>query len=278
MSVHQTTPEGRATGGDVRRGTVASVSCNDAYSFSKPVRDEIMLVAGIGVDGDVHAGVHVKHRSRVRADSSQPNLRQVHLIRAELFDEVRDQGFEVAAGQLGENVTTLGLDLLGLPRGTVLRFGPPKPTGARDRPDSGRPDSGRPDSGRPDSGRVEADRSIDRPGPASDAVAAVVAAAETARLDAPTAEAVSALVAATGRVGPDDARPTVVITGMRNPCGQIDNFQDGLLKQVAYRDGDGTFVRRAGIMGVVLRGGPIRPGDPVTAELPPQPHQPLDRV
>ena len=106
---------------------VRAVSCNGVYSFSKPNRDEILLVAGLGVEGDVHAGATVRHRSRVRADPSQPNLRQVHLIQGELFGEVAGSGYAVAPGQLGENVTTSGLDLLGLPRGTVLRFG----TGSR---------------------------------------------------------------------------------------------------------------------------------------------------
>src|SRR5919107_624523 len=104
-------------------GEVRAVSCNGVYSFSKPNRDEIVLVPGLGVEGDVHAGVTVRHRSRVRADPSQPNLRQVHLIQSELFGAVAGSGHAVAPGQLGENVTTSGLDLLRLPRGTVLRFG-----------------------------------------------------------------------------------------------------------------------------------------------------------
>src|SRR3954471_14754002 len=112
-------------GMEAEQGTVAAVSCNDTYAFTKPVRGEIVLVAGVGVAGDVHAGVHVKHRGRVRADPTQPNLRQVHLIQQELFAEVGDKGYAVAAGNLGENVTTTGIDLLGLPVGTILRFGPP---------------------------------------------------------------------------------------------------------------------------------------------------------
>ncbi|WP_373871142.1 MOSC domain-containing protein, partial [Actinoplanes philippinensis] len=104
-------------------GTVVAVSRNDAFTFTKPNRDEIVLVAGLGVEGDVHAGVNVRHRSRVRADPAQPNLRQVHLIQAELFAEVAEKGFDVPAGGLGENVTTRGLDLLALSPGTILRFG-----------------------------------------------------------------------------------------------------------------------------------------------------------
>ncbi|MFJ5710712.1 MOSC domain-containing protein [Streptomyces sp. NPDC093105] len=178
-------------------GTVTTVSSNGTYSFSKPNRASITLLAGLGVEGDVHAGVTVKHRSRVAQDPTQPNLRQVHLIQSELFDEVAEAGFQVAPGDLGENVTTRGIDLLALPTGTLLRLG---------------------------------------------------------------AEAV------------------VEVTGLRNPCAQIDDFSHGLLKQVVGRDADGEIVRKAGIMGIVLAGGEVRPGDPVVVELPAEPHRPLDRV
>ncbi|WP_406095467.1 MOSC domain-containing protein [Kitasatospora purpeofusca] len=178
-------------------GTVTAVSSSGEYTFTKPNRASITLIAGLGVAGDVHSGVTVKHRSRVAQDPTQPNLRQVHLIHEELFAEVAEQGFAVAPGELGENVTTRGIDLLGLPVGTLLRIGP---------------------------------------------------------------EAV------------------VEVTGLRNPCLQIDAFQTGLLKQVVGRDEAGNIVRRAGIMGVVRTGGTIHPGDPVKAELPPAPHRPLDRV
>src|SRR3954447_6148498 len=107
-------------------GSVVSVSGNGVYSFTKPVRDEIVLVAGIGGEGDVRAGVRVRHRSRVKADPTQPNLRQVHLIQGKLFGEVGEKGYTVAPGNLGENVTTSGIDLLSLPTGTILRFGPPE--------------------------------------------------------------------------------------------------------------------------------------------------------
>ena len=158
-------------------GTVSAVSSNGTYSFTKPNHESITLLAGLGVEGDVHAGTTVKHRVRMRKDPSQPNLRQVHLIHAELFDEVRAAGFEVAAGQLGENVTTRGIDLLGLPKGARLRLGE---------------------------------------------------------------EAV------------------VEVTGLRNPCAQIDNFQKGLMKQVVGRDADGNVRFRAGIMSVVVSGGVVR--------------------
>ncbi|MEU6029081.1 MOSC domain-containing protein [Streptomyces tauricus] len=178
-------------------GSVVAVSSNAVYSFSKPNRESITLLAGLGVEGDVHAGVTVKHRFRMRKDPSQPNLRQVHLIHEELFDEVRDAGFEVAAGELGENVTTRGIDLLGLPTGTLLRLG-------------------------------------------------------------------------------DEA--VVEVTGLRNPCAQIDTFRKGLMKQVVGRGEDGKVLVRSGIMGVVVTGGPVRPGDPVEVELPAGPHLPLEIV
>ncbi|MFD7324357.1 MOSC domain-containing protein [Streptomyces sp. NPDC059875] len=177
--------------------TVTTVSSNGVYSFTKPNRDSITLLAGLGVEGDVHAGVTVKHRSRVAKDPTVPNLRQVHLIHAELFDEVAGAGFEVAPGALGENVTTRGIDLLGLPTGTRLHLG---------------------------------------------------------------AEAV------------------VEVTGLRNPCAQIDNYRHGLLKQVLGRDENGQIVRKAGIMSIVLTGGEVRPGDPIRVELPAEPHRPLEMV
>ncbi|WP_188196252.1 MOSC domain-containing protein [Nonomuraea sp. SYSU D8015] len=178
-------------------GTVTAVSSNGEYSFTKPNRVSITLLAGLGVEGDVHAGVTVKHRSRVAQDPTQPNLRQVHLIHEELFAEVGEAGFTVKPGELGENITTKGLDLLGLPVGTLLRIGE---------------------------------------------------------------EAV------------------VELTGVRNPCLQIDNFQNGLLKQVVGRDAEGNVVRKAGVMSVVRTGGVVRPGDVIKVELPAGPHRPLDRV
>ncbi|MER5810806.1 MOSC domain-containing protein [Streptomyces sp. NPDC002033] len=178
-------------------GRIAAVSSNGEYSFTKPNRPSITLLAGLGVEGDVHAGVTVKHRSRVAADPTQPNLRQVHLIHRELFDEVASAGFSVEPGELGENVTTEGIDLHALPTGTLLRLG---------------------------------------------------------------REAV------------------VEVTGLRNPCPQINAFQDGLLKQVVGRDEQGRVVRKAGIMGVVHQGGTIRPGDTIEVTLPAPPHVPLDRV
>jgi MOSC domain len=185
--------EGTMTEG-VATGVVEAVSRSAGHTFSKPNEAAIRLLAGLGVEGDAHVGATVKHRSRVALDPTQPNLRQVHLIHAELHDELAERGFRVGAGQLGENVTTRGIDLLALPAGTRLRLG-------------------------------------------GDAI--------------------------------------VKVTGLRNPCAQIDAFQPGLLAAVLDRDEHGALVRKAGVMAVVLAPGEVRPGDAVRVELPPAPHVPL---
>ncbi len=178
-------------------GRVAAVSRSATHSLSKGNQEAIELLKGLGVAGDAHAGTTVKHRSRVARDPHQPNFRQVHLIHAELHEELRGAGFDIAAGQMGENITTLGIDLLGLPTGTRLRLGD----------------------------------------------AAIVA-----------------------------------ITGLRNPCAQLDRLQPGLMAAVLDRDERGTLIRKAGVMATVVAGGPVRPGDQVTVELPPAPHRPLAPV
>jgi MOSC domain-containing protein YiiM len=176
---------------------VTAVSRSGTHSFSKPNQDSIRLLAGLGVEGDAHMGETVKHRSRVAKDPNQPNLRQVHLIHSELHDELKEAGFTVSVGQLGENVTTRGIDLLGLPTGTRLMIG------------------------------------------------------ESA---------------------------VVEITGLRNPCVQIDRFQKGLMKAVLEHDDEGNLVRKSGVMGIVLKGGEVKPGDTIKVELPPEPHRPLQCV
>jgi len=178
-------------------GEVTAVSSDGTHRFSKPNQAEIHLLAGLGVADDAHQGVTVKHRSRVARDPSQPNLRQVHLIHAELHQELTAAGFTVKPGDMGENVTTSGVDLLALPTGTRLRLG------------------------------------------------------ETA---------------------------VVEVTGLRNPCVQLDLFQSGLMKAVLDRDADGNLVRKAGIMSIVLTEGVVRPGDKIQVELPSHPHQPLQPV
>jgi MOSC domain-containing protein YiiM len=176
---------------------VIAVARSAKHTLSKPQATRIRLLAGFGVEGDAHLGETVKHRSRVARDPNQPNLRQVHLIHAELFEELRAAGFEIAAGQMGENITTSGLDLLALPVGTRLHLG--------------------------------------------------------------------------------DAA-VVDVTGLRNPCGQLDLIYPGLMKATLDRDPDGHLIRKAGIMGIVLAGGEVRPGDPIEVELPPLPHRPLTPV
>src|SRR5271163_3212071 len=176
---------------------VTAVSSSGVHGFSKPVHDSIRLLAGLGVEGDAHLGVTVQHRSRVAKDPTVPNLRQVHLIHAELHDELEAAGFRLAPGVMGENVTTRGVDLLGLPTGTRLRLG-------------------------------------------ADAV--------------------------------------VEVTGLRNPCLQLNQLQPGLMKATLDRDADGNLIRKAGIMAIVLAGGEIKPGDAIDVELPPKPHRKLEPV
>lgn len=166
---------------------VTAVARSAGHTFSKAPQPAIRLVAGLGVEGDAHQGATVKHRSRVARDPAQPNLRQVHLIHAELHDELRAAGFTVGPGELGENVTTRGVDLLALPAGTRLRLG---------------------------------------------------------------------------------ADALVELTGLRNPCAQLDRFQQGLTAAVLDRDAEGRPVRKAGVMAVVVAGGEVRPGDAVGVELP----------
>jgi len=178
-------------------GVVTAVSLGEGHHFSKPNRERIRLLAGLGVEGDAHLGETVQHRSRVARDPTQPNLRQVHLIHAELHDQLRALGFSVLPGEMGENVTTRGVELLALPTGTRLRLG---------------------------------------------------------------------------------GHAVVEVTGLRNPCAQIDRFQPGLLAAVLGRDEHGGLVRKAGVMAVVLAGGDVLPGDRVHVELPPAPHRALEPV
>jgi len=176
---------------------VAAVSRSAKHTLVKANQDSIRLLSGLGVDGDAHQGATVKHRSRVARDPTQPNLRQVHLIHAELHEELRAAGFIVSAGQMGENITTQGVDLLGLPAGARLCIG---------------------------------------------------------------------------------GAAVVEVTGLRNPCAQLDRIQPGLMAATLGRNQHGNLVRKAGIMGVVIAGGGVRPGDQIRVELPPQPHRPLAPV
>jgi 8-oxo-dGTP pyrophosphatase MutT (NUDIX family) len=184
-------------GAQAMAGLVLGVSVSPEHGFSKPSQSRILLRAGHGVVGDAHAGVTVQHRSRVARDPTQPNLRQVHLIHGELHDELRFAGFDVTPGMLGENVTTLGLDLLALPAGSRLHLG------------------------------------------------------ETA---------------------------VVEITGLRNPCAQLDGIQPGLMAATLDRDADGRLIRKAGVMAIVVADGEVRPDDAIRLELPGGPARPLEPV
>ncbi len=177
--------------------SILALHRSPVHDFSKQSENELRLIAGLGVEDDAHAGETVKHRSRVARDPSQPNLRQVHLIHAELFDELREQGFTVTPGLLGENVTTKGLDLLALPRGTILHLG-------------------------------------------------------------------------------DEA--VVEVTGLRNPCTQLDGIAPGLMRAVLGRDANGNLIRKCGIMGVVRAGGLVRAGDALRVEMPEGAKEPLGVV
>jgi MOSC domain-containing protein YiiM len=178
-------------------GRVEAVSQASAHRFSKQPRMWIRLLAGLGVEGDAHLGTTVQHRSRVARDPSQPNLRQVHLLHRELLEELAGQGFVIGPGDIGENILTRGVDLLGLPTGTVLRIG---------------------------------------------------------------------------------AAAKVRVTGLRNPCLQLDRFRLGLMAATLDRDTSGGLVRKAGVMGVVLTDGEVRPGDAIEVVLPEPPHRRLQPV
>ena len=176
---------------------VTAVSRSSSHSFSKPICASIHLIEGLGVEGDAHSGKTVKHRSRVAIDPSQPNLRQVHLIHSELHDELIEQGFNVAPGVMGENITTKGIDLLGLPRDSLLRIG-------------------------------------------------------------------------------DEA--VIQITGLRNPCKQLEDYQKGLLSAVLDKTPDGELIRKSGVMAIVISGGTIKPDDFIKIQFPEKPHKKLERV
>lgn len=178
-------------------GVVVAVSRGATHAFSKVNEEKIRLLAGLGVEGDAHLGETVKHRSRVARDPTQPNLRQVHLLHAELHDELSAAGFPLLPGQIGENVTMRGVDLLALPTGARLHLG---------------------------------------------------------------------------------ATAVVEVTGLRNPCLQLEGVYPGLMAATLGRGEDGNLIRKAGVMGVVVAAGEVRPGDPIHVELPPPPHRPLQPV
>lgn len=180
----------------MEKGLIIALSKSDSHTFNKFNCNRIRLLTGLGVAGDAHMGKTVKHRSRVKKDGSAPNLRQVHLMHAELFEELSEKGFTVHPGEMGENLTTSGIDLLNLPKNTILKIG------------------------------------------ASE----------------------------------------IVITGLRNPCSQLESIQTGLMKALLDKDDQGEIIRKAGIMGIVREGGEITTGDTIYIQLPEQPHLKLEKV
>ncbi|HAE39921.1 MAG TPA: MOSC domain-containing protein [Candidatus Riflebacteria bacterium] len=176
---------------------VVSLSKDSNHRFSKEVCESLIFLKGLGIEGDAHCGTTVKHRSRVKADPSQPSLRQVHLVHSELLAELQSSGFDVQPGTIGENVLTHGIDLLSLPKNTILTLG---------------------------------------------------------------------------------SKVVLRVTGLRNPCAQLDNYQSGLTKAVLDKDEDGNLVRKAGIMAVVEVGGVVTVGDSISIQLPPEPHEALEPV
>jgi len=165
--------------------------------MAKPAQPEIVLIEGFGIEGDIHSGNKVKHRSRLSLKPVPPNLRQVHLIHIELMEELAQKGFNVSPGEMGENITTTGIDLLNLPTDTILSIG---------------------------------------------------------------------------------KEAKIRVTGLRNPCSQLNGIQKGLMKAVLDKDENGDLIRKTGVMSVVLKGGIIKPGDEIGIELPAEPHMALKPV
>lgn len=178
-------------------GKVIAACKSATHTMSKIAAESIMLLAGLGVEGDAHSGKTVKHRSRVAKDPTQANLRQVHLIHSELHEELKQVGFTISPGQMGENITTAGVDLLSLPRNTLLHIG---------------------------------------------------------------------------------EHAIIEVTGLRNPCSQLNGIQEGLKQAVLGIDKDGNLVRKAGIMGIVIQGGLVKANDVIRVQLPDLPHLALEKV
>lgn len=178
------------------RPTVLAVASDSGHNIVKPVRESITLIAGWGVEGDAHAGTTVQHRYDKRRNPDAPNLRQIHLMHAELFDEVVELGMDVSPGQMGENITTRGLDILHLPCGTQLKIG----------------------------------------------------------------EAI------------------IEVTGLRNPCKYLNEIAPGLMKATLSKDETGAPFPKSGVMGIILAGGTIKPGDEIHIIVPKEPHERLKPV
>ncbi|MCU0832673.1 MAG: MOSC domain-containing protein [Rhizobiaceae bacterium] len=178
-------------------GRAAALHRSPVHGFSKQAETQLTVLTGLGIEGDAHCGATVRHRSRVAADPAQPNLRQVHLLHMEMIDAINAQGFDISPGDIGENITTAGIDLLALPRHTRLHIG---------------------------------------------------------------------------------ANVILSLTGLRNPCAQLDNFQPGLTQAFLGRGTDGALVRKSGVMAIVLEGGVVHAGDTIRIEMPAPPLKSLERV
>ncbi len=175
----------------MKKSKVIAVSKSGAHTFNKFPCEQITLLKGLGVEGDAHMGAKVKHRFLVRKDPNRPNLRQVHLMHAELFEELENKGFKtINPGQMGENITTSGLDILSLPRNTILAIG---------------------------------------------------------------------------------SSVQIQITGLRDPCDQFNDIQEGVLNALIFKDDKGNLIRKSGVMGVVLKGGEVKSGDLIQVTLPDKP-------
>jgi len=181
----------------MKKAQVFAVCLSPTHSMAKPVVDSVTLIKGIGVEGDAHSGKKVKHIYIAKRKPNKPNLRQVHLIHTELHDELSEKGFSVSAGQMGENITTKGIDLLNLPQDTILKIG---------------------------------DSSV------------------------------------------------ILITGLREPCHQLNGVENGLMKAVLGKDENGGLIRKSGVMAVVLEGGEVKAGDEILMEFPDKPFEKLGRV
>jgi len=181
----------------MKTGKIIALSKNPIHNVSKQNHNELILLEGLGVEGDVHMGKTAKHRSRVAKNPLQPNLRQIHLIESELYEELKLKGFDIQPGQMGENITTSDLDLLKLPENTILKIG---------------------------------------------------------------------------------AQAEVLITGLRNPCNQLNGIQDGLMQAVIEKDSSGNLIRKAGIMGIVTKGGKVTLNDNIEVKFPSKPFVRLEKI
>lgn len=178
-------------------GRIEALHSSPSHSLKKETTSSLEIIKGLGVKGDAHMGAKIKHVYRVRKDPNEPNLRQVHIIHAELFDELKTKDFDISFGEMGENITCSGLDILSLPTDTELQMG---------------------------------------------------------------------------------VSTRLKVTGLRNPCAQLDSIKKGLMKACLDRNQSGEMIPKVGIMTIVLEGGIINQGDEIKVVFPPEPHRKLEAV